>query len=451
MNQSLFARALLLGVVVIGVIASDNRGSAEPIRLGELPIQNASNSDRRTRELNDALTRFKQGDVDGALARLNDLTKDHPELPPAQVILAQFYASANQAARVRSSLEQAVAETPSDPEAYLILADLALREGRLTEAGLLYAQGNKLADALRDPNPRKQSLSGRAKLGLASVAEARRDWQGAQGYLDALLTSEPDNASLLQRLGRALFHLEKPDEALVKLRAAAEVDKNALPAEVLLAQLHQQAGLTEKAAALIGEAIEANPEDFNTRLTAAQWAMSAQRLDEATRHADAAVNLDPDSMEAKLLRGTVALFSGDYQTAESDLEAVHLHSPASFAAGNNLALALCEQNDELKKQRALEYAQVNGRQYPKQKEALSTLGWVLYKAGQLDNAERVLREAAAGAGASGDTAYYLARVLIDRGQSGEAKPLLAAALKTKLSFLYKQDAQNLLEKLRGSP
>jgi tetratricopeptide (TPR) repeat protein len=447
MNRSPFALALILGVLATGLIAPDTPGSAEPIQLGELPIQNAPGSDRRKRELNDALGRFQQGDVDGALARLNDLTRDDPELPPARVILAQFQASANQAAAMRSSLEQAVAETPSDPEAYLILGDLATREGRLTEAGLLCAQADKLVAALSAANPRKQSLDRRAKLGLAWVAEARHDWQAAHGYLDALANSEPGNTGILQRLGQALFHLEKRDEALAKLKAAAEADQNALAAEVLMALLHQEAGDTERAAALMNQAVEANPEDFKTHLAAAQWAMNAQRLDEAARYADAAVTLAPDSIEAKLLRGTIALFSGDYQAAESDLEAVHLYTPANFAAANNLALALCEQNDESKKRRALEYAQINGRQYPKQKEALSTLGWVLYKSGQLDNAESVLREAAAGAGPSGDTAYYLARVLIDRGRGAEAKPLLSTALKTKLSFLYREDAENQLKKL----
>ena len=58
-------------------------------------------------------------------------------------------------------------------------------------------------------------------------------------------------------------------------------------------------------------------------------------------------------------------------------------SPSNFAASNNLALALCEQSDNLKKNRALEYAQINAQRYPKMADAASTLGWVQYRLGHL--------------------------------------------------------------------
>ena len=87
------------------------------------------------------------------------------------------------------------------------------------------------------------------------------------------------------------------------------------------------------------------------------------------------------------------------------------------------------------------------RQYPKVGEAASTYGWVLYKFGRLDDAEKVLQAAVSGPSFSADTAYYLARVLIDRGRDAPAKQLLESALKTTGPFAQRDDAKALLKDL----
>jgi tetratricopeptide (TPR) repeat protein len=148
-----------------------------------------------------------------------------------------------------------------------------------------------------------------------------------------------------------------------------------------------------------------------------------------------------------VLRGVVALFQKDYEGAATFFEAAHLQSPSAFAASNNLALALCELKDEAKLRRALEYATTNARQYPKETEAASTYGWVLYKAGQIDAAEQALRQAASSGNISSDTAYYLAQVSVDRKRIDDAKQLLKAALNNQRPFSKRQEAQALLDKI----
>ena len=53
--------------------------------------------------------------------------------------------------------------------------------------------------------------------------------------------------------------------------------------------------------------------------------------------------------------------------------------PNDFGARNNLALALVEQDDPAKKQRALDYAEANYRDNKDNPDALSTLGWVYFR------------------------------------------------------------------------
>ncbi len=103
------------------------------------------------------------------------------------------------------------------------------------------------------------------------------------------------------------------------------------------------------------------------------------------------MQLDAKSLRAKLLSGLIALFQKDYKAAELYFESAVLQSPKDSGASNNLALALIEQKDEAKRDRALQYAEANVQQYPKWAEGYSTYGWVLYKLGRLDEAEKALQ------------------------------------------------------------
>jgi len=197
----------------------------------------------------------------------------------------------------------------------------------------------------------------------------------------------------MQRLARALFQQGHADKCLEKMKAAYDLDsrkdaeKRTVPTpELVLGQLYadypdptnakiwMMAALEKTASARVAEQV-------NALVTVAQWALNyVGNLDDAKKYASKAVQLDPKSLPAKIVRGVVYLFQQDYKDAEADFAAALDLSPSNFAASNNLALALCEQKDDLKKNRALEYAQINAQRYPKMAEAASTLagssiGW----------------------------------------------------------------------------
>ncbi|MCR4412212.1 MAG: tetratricopeptide repeat protein [Thermoguttaceae bacterium] len=411
-------------------------GVGAPTSLGQIP------------EIQEAAGHFRNADYDKAVEVLRTAVKKHPDLPPAHLILAQFFNATNQPANMRNALEQAIAEDPADPEPYAVLAELAVRNRQMTEAGLLYAKVLELADA-RKESKRAASLRRPALAGLAMVADARKDWPAAQKYLEALLVEEPKNAGALQQLGRVLFHQKKLDEAKKRLQEAAKAGDDVLSAEANLARFYQEAGDTATAAQYMLEAIKANPTDFRTRLVAAEWSLEIGKFDQAETQAQAAIKLSPDSIEAKLVRGTVALFRKDYKTAQDMFEQAHLQAPGNFSATNNLALALVEQDEESKKRMALDYAQINARVGPDRPEANATLGWVYYRLGRIDEAENALRKSLSIAGQpSPDTAYYFARVLNDRGRKEEARRLLDLALKAKSPFPMRPEAEALAAELR---
>jgi tetratricopeptide (TPR) repeat protein len=130
---------------------------------------------------------------------------------------------------------------------------------------------------------------------------------------------------------------------------------------------------------------------------------------------------------------------------------VHLASPANFVASNFLTLALIEQPADVKRQRALELAEIDARLYTNSGAALATAGWVYFRRGRLDDAERSLRAALAGGYGSSDTAYFLARVLADRNKPDEVKQWLTLAVKAPGAFAFRKDAQQMLDRLTKKP
>ncbi len=438
-------QVLVLGIFSACAVFAAGKTSAEPLSVDALKPPTPAAKEPMP-EVTDAVALFKKQDFAGALKLLKEAVKKHPELPPAQVIMAQLFSQINQAGAVRSSLESAVLEAPDDPEVYVIMGDIALRERRVTEAGLLFAKASSLVSEVKDASRRK-ILEPRVYSGLTSVAEARQQWATAQDYLESWLKFDPTSTAAMQRLARALFKQGKAKAALDQLKAAAAADPKVLTPAAMLARFYQQAGDHKNAKQWMAYALKVAPKDLRTRLVAAQWSLETGQLEQAEQQAAAAMQLDPKSLQAKVLRGVIALFQRDYKAAELYFESAHLQSPGNFAASNNLALALCEQPDEAKRRRALEYAQANSRQFPKVAEAASTYGWVLYKLGRLDDAERALRQAAASGNLSADTVYYIARVSADRGRKDEAKQLIESALASKRPFSQRQEAEALLKQL----
>jgi len=439
--------AMLLGsLALVGNMVGSAR--AEPIM--STPAPGGAAAAAQPPEITDAIAKFKGMDFDGALASLKAAVAKNRDLAPAQVLMANLYAQVNRPVDARMSLERAVLEEPADPEAYVILATVAIQDRRVTEADLLLTYAKSLLDQFEKSPVRKKALLTATDSGLAAVAEARGDFATAKKYLENWLSLDKNSAVAHQRLAGALFQQKDYAKSLEELKAAKDLDPKVLTPQATLALLYEAAGDHDRATQWMDAALKDAPKDFATQMAAAQWAAQTSQFDVARKYADAALALKPDALEAKLVLGVIDLLLKDYAAAESQFEAALVQSPSSFAASNNLALALAEQ-DPAKQRKAVEYAEMNVRQYPKQAEAFSTLGWVYYKNGRLNEAGQALQTALSAGQLSPDTAYYLAKVLVagDKPEGKKtAKQFLEAALKIKALFSMRKEAQALLDSLK---
>jgi tetratricopeptide (TPR) repeat protein len=204
-------------------------------------------------------------------------------------------------------------------------------------------------------------------------------------------------------------------------------------------------------------ALKKAPDDVPTRQLVAIWALKNGNFGLFKEQAEAALRIEADRKYSdrsmgRMLRGQVALWEKDWATAELNFQKVVLENPHNLVARNNLALALVEQDDPAKKQRALAYAEANYRDKQNIPEALPTLGWVYFRRGEFDQAKFAFELAinAAGKLTNPDAATYWAHILHHRDRDWEAKAILDEILKNDRSFSMKPEAKTLYEKVRGA-
>jgi tetratricopeptide (TPR) repeat protein len=402
---------------------------------------------RGSDDLDRALESFRRQERDRALESLRAACKKNPGLPPAPLMLARLYLAQNQLGAGRAALETAAAEGPDYPGTYLAFGSLALAEGRSTDALVHFEKAATLARAPAWPEAARRYFFIQSHAGVATVAEQRKDWAAARTALAAWLDLEPHHGKGRQRLGQALFHLGKPTDAARELEAAVKDEPALPPAAVTMGWLYMGRGDLDKAGEWMESAVRQAPKDANAHLGLVALMLRRGDPERAKTHADTAGRLAPDAPEVRMARGLVARHLKDPAQAEEYFQAVCRDAPGYFPASNQLALALAEQEDKGKRERALQLAEKNARAYPDSPEALATLGRAFYRLGRLDEAEQALRGAAAGGSFSADTAYFLAVLLVDRGRNDDARSLLRKATEAPMTFAYRKDAAELLDRI----
>jgi len=445
------AGRLLLVLAALAVLARGELARAQV--TAKTLIGKAVSDDSQYKDINGAIKRFQDRDIDGCRAILERARNNNEKLPPPGVMMAMLWLSVNQLMPARAELEQTVVKFPADPEPYLMLADLAFQDRRVTDSAVLFDRANELTAAF-DQNPKRQrDFQIRSEAGTAAVAEARREWDKAFKHLKAWIELDPDNAGAHFRLGNVLFRLDKQDEAIAEFREARKLDEKALQPELALARLYDEDRKKDIAKKWIDAAMKAAPDNAAVLLASAQWYLGQNDLKNAQAITEKVLTLEPDSLDARIVRGVIARVARDYKTAEKFFNEAHVQSPGNFAASNSLALVLIESEEKTDQQRALEMAEANVAMYreksPQQVNALTTLAWVYYKLGRREDAEKILDQIARSNRLTSDGAYYVAKLLADRGEKDRAQKILEEVLTNEAVFATRPDAMDLLSSLKG--
>ena len=346
-------------------------------------------------ELMDAKRPAAEGLVSAYLGRKKDTDM---RIGYARALLdSQRYAEASQ------QLQLAIQEQPSKPDAWLILGVLQLQDNQTDVAEKSLQRYLVLAESL--PAAERSRGNAQAYLGLAQIAEKRKNFTAAEAWLKKIdnaqdiIGAQFRRASILARQGKLA-----EGRALIRAlpeRNPAEARQKLMSEVQLLRDNNQHQAAFE----LLGKAVAASPNDADLLY---DQALTAEKIGAL------------DTME-RLLRQVMAL------------------KPESHHAYNALGYSLAERNTRLAEakqliQKALEFA-------PGDPFISDSLGWVEFRLGNKEAALRVLEQAYK-TKPDAEIAAHLGEVLWSLGQKERAVRIW------KEGLLLNADNDTLREALR---
>ncbi|BBO33999.1 tetratricopeptide repeat protein [Lacipirellula parvula] len=424
----------------------------DPFTVENLIGDSVSLSNQSYPEIDSALQRFKNGDVKGAKEYLELAKQKYPKLPPVDLMLAKLFVFARNGEQARAALESTVTNYPDDPEAYLLLADLAFAEGRTTESHALFEKAKSLVDKFSDNAKRQQNFQIRVLAGLAAVHQRRQQWEPANALLVKWVELDPDSAAAHTRLGETMFRLKKPADAFNEFKKARELNTQSSHPYIVLGQLFTQDNKIDEARKAFEQAFKEDGKNEATARAYAEWLIQQDQLDKAQVVAEEMRKNAPTSENALMLDGLVAKMRNDAAGAEEALTQVLSINPSNAGAINLLALILSESPNLAQQEKALRYAQMNAERFGNNSQANITLAWILQKLGRSADADQFLQKAVQGGQLNADSAYLVAKILVQKGQKDNALKALEQVLEQAGNgmFMYRKEAEALVKELGGT-
>ena len=315
-----------------------------------------------------------------AIERLGGFLDKYPTARDVRLSYARMLVGEKRYPEARTQFEKLLSLHKDDAEAIYGVGLLAMqaKDYSTAEANL-----TKLLEiGFRDPNG--------LRFTLAQLAEEQKDWPRAIGWYDSIKRGEHAMPARM-RTANALAKQGKLDEARKYLQNVNAGDGDRVQLQIAEAQLLRDAQRHKDAFDLLDKALEANPKQPDLLYDFALTAEKINRIDLLEENLRQLIQLKPD----------------------------HAH------AYNALGYSLADRNERLPEARkliekALELA-------PEDYYIMDSLGWVLYRMGDLKGAAQQLRRAWQGR-PDGEIGAHLGEVLWALGERTEAEGVWRQAL-----------------------
>ncbi len=278
----------------------------------------------------------------------------HPS-PEVRLAYARSLLNASRNADALTQLQQATVEKPDYAAAWLVLGLMRLQENEADAAQTSLERF--LAIAAETPGTAMQRAQVEAWLALAQIAEQRKDYPGADRWLDKVEDPQ-DRISVQVRRASLLARQGKVDEAVSLLNAWPERTTGDSRVKLLAqVQLLREHGRAQQAYDLLEAALQTHSDDLDLIY---DQALLADRL-------------------------------GKYDLMEKKLRQVIAARPNYTHAYNALGYSLADRNVRLPEARELIGKALKNA--PEDPMILDSMGWVEFRSGNLDAAVKLLQTA----------------------------------------------------------
>ncbi|OZY42112.1 hypothetical protein CJF43_09975 [Pseudomonas fragi] len=361
-----------------------------------------------------ALLMQQDGDAEGALKLLEKNPPQNGEIAPI-LLRARLLQSLNRGDEALPLLKKSVSQNPDDKRLGLTYARTLVEQNRMAEAKVQFA-------SLVEQYPEDDEL----RFSLALVCLEGKSWDEAEGYLQELIERDSHVDSAHLNLGRIAEERNDPEGALVEY-ALVGPGNEYLPAQLRQADILISHGRGAEASKKLASARGAQPDyAIQLYLIEAETLAANNQTDRAWNTLQQAIKQYPDDLNLLYSRAMLAEKRNDLEQMERDLRAIIKREPDNAMALNALGYTLSDRTTRYAEAKAL--IQQAYDLNPDDPAVLDSLGWVNYRLGNLDEAERLLRQALERF-PDQEVAAHLGEVLWANGKQREAKKIWGTFLK----------------------
>ncbi|MGY3084264.1 tetratricopeptide (TPR) repeat protein [Pseudomonas fragi] len=361
-----------------------------------------------------ALLMQQDGDAEGALKLLEKNPPQNGEIAPI-LLRARLLQSLNRGDEALPLLKKSVSQYPDDKRLGLTYARTLVEQNRMAEAKVQFA-------SLVEQYPEDDEL----RFSLALVCLEGKSWDEAEGYLQELIERDSHVDSAHLNLGRIAEERNDPEGALAEY-ALVGPGNEYLPAQLRQADILISHGRGAEASKKLALARDAQPDyAIQLYLIEAETLAANNQTDRAWNTLQQALKQYPDDLNLLYSRAMLAEKRNDLEQMERDLRAIIQREPDNAMALNALGYTLSDRTTRYAEAKAL--IQQAYDLSPDDPAVLDSLGWVNFRLGNLDEAERLLRQALERF-PDQEVAAHLGEVLWANGKQREAKKIWGTFLK----------------------
>jgi tetratricopeptide (TPR) repeat protein len=222
-------------------------------------------------------------------------------------------------------------------------------------------------------------------LQLAKIATRQKDPEKSLAYLIKAKRLQPNNAEILFEFGKTCLELDLPDDAISALQTASRLKPNNDSYSYVLASANVAKKQYEAAGKLFLILLMKHPKDPVLNYAMGSLLFLEVKLDEAKKHLQRSVELQPDQTAAYYYLGLIAEGQGDNNQAMATFRDVLRRDPQYGAAWEALGRVLLSEKQYPEAQQALEKAIVLN---PVSVKAHYQLGILLGRTGRPSDASK---------------------------------------------------------------
>ncbi|POA18075.1 hypothetical protein C1886_18655 [Pseudomonas sp. FW300-N1A1] len=361
-----------------------------------------------------ALLLQQDGDSQGALTLLENHPPEEGEIAPI-LLRARLLQSLNRGDESLPLLKKTIRKYPDDKRLRLTYARLLVEQDRMDDAKTEFS-------SLVQQYPEDDEL----RYSLALVCLEAKAWEEAKGYLEDLIARDSHVDSAHLNLGRIAEERNDPQGALIEYGQVAP-GADYLPAQLRQADILMDNGRTAEAQARLAKERDEEPDyAIQLYLIEVETLSANKHEDRAWAILDKALKQYPDDLNLLYTRAMQAEKRNDLAQMEKDLRQIIKRDPDNAMALNALGYTLSDRTTRYAEAKSL--IEKAHQLSPEDPAVLDSLGWVNFRLGNLDDAERYLRQALERF-PDQEVAAHLGEVLWAKGQQREARKIWAKFLK----------------------